>query len=112
MHEAIMTANEFRNVMKLELSRLDASSWLEVQLTHCVWHIIPRPHYCDRGRYLWHCDSIDQRAFSVDGADCFPRYFFGIPAFIMEMQAWMAARHQQVVAIEAKKARAVPALPR
>jgi hypothetical protein len=39
-----------------------------------------RPAYCNRGRFLVNAQSIDAAVLSIDWADGFPRYYFGVEA--------------------------------
>lgn len=50
---------------------------------HC-W-IAPRPHYCDRGHWVANVSGIP----TIDGQDCFPRYFMDIDRAKAEMAAWL-----------------------
>lgn len=57
-----------------------------------VW-IVERPGYCDRGRWIWHASSSDPRICTIDGGDCFPRYFFNADCLAQELSAWLVARN-------------------
>lgn len=52
-----------------------------------------RPPYCNRGRFIVQADSYDERVISIDWADGFPRYYFGVEACASELLAWMRARN-------------------
>ena len=43
-----------------------------------------RPHYCDRGRWMFRCDLPD-----LDGADGFPRYYMDLERAKDEIVAWL-----------------------
>ena len=58
-----------------------------------VW-ISPRPDYCDRGSYLVNAESTDYSKLTIDGADFFPRYYFGFDAMMSELEAWLRKRGQ------------------
>lgn len=74
--------------------------YVDVELTDVTWGIAVRPAYCDRGRYLWNCESKDNTKCTIDNADGFPRYFFSLEAMQIEMKLWCEARSQIIVAIE------------
>lgn len=78
---------------------LTPHAYFEVELNQSKWLIEGRPAYCDRGRFLWHCSSKDQRFLTIDEADRFPRYFFGADALVSEMIRWAAKRGQTIVAV-------------
>ena len=44
----------------------------------------PRPHYCDRGRYVFKCELPD-----LDGADSFPRYYMTVVTAKWEIIMWL-----------------------
>lgn len=52
-----------------------------------VAHLQPRPHYCDRGRWI-----AQQLAFDVDRGDGFPRYYMDLHRAKEELQEWCAWR--------------------
>jgi hypothetical protein len=57
-------------------------------------HIIKRPHYCDRGDWVFVVDGIND----LDYSDGFPRYFFGTAEEAQQqMQLWINKRaaHQK-----------------
>jgi hypothetical protein len=54
-----------------------------------IW-IQPRPSYCDRGDWIIH---VDCRNGDLDGADGFPRYFFGtVEEAQRQMETWLWRR--------------------
>jgi hypothetical protein len=59
-----------------------------------VFYLTKRPNYCDRGDWLIHLDyEGDQVGNSVDGADGFPRFFFGdADAAKDQMEEWVRRR--------------------
>jgi hypothetical protein len=50
--------------------------------------IEPRPHYCDRGRYIARVDA------PIDYQEGFPRYYFDLEVAKQEMAEWVAVRHE------------------
>ena len=90
--------------MKKEQNQPNVFNWKEVtpncfQLTvPCVTHIPgstyeiyieKRPHYCDRGDWVFKVDGRND----VDYADGFPRYFFGSKEEAMnQMENWLLRR--------------------
>jgi hypothetical protein len=85
--------------LKVRLEDLQPHNYLDVELDQSKWCIARRPAYCDRGRFLWHCESKDSRILTIDHADGFPRYFFGAAALVNEMAAWCEARKQRVLSM-------------
>jgi hypothetical protein len=55
-----------------------------------IW-VEARPGYCNRGRFLVNAETIDPAVLSIDWADGFPRYYFGVEACVSELLAWMKA---------------------
>lgn len=50
-----------------------------------------RPHYCDRGDWQIYLESHGKT--SIDGADGFPRYFFGTEEEVKrQMETWVSRR--------------------
>jgi hypothetical protein len=47
----------------------------------------PRPHYCDRGRFIFRSDLTD-----IDVADGFPRYYMDLKRAKEEITAWLRWR--------------------
>jgi hypothetical protein len=78
-----------------------------VVLDQCVWGIDCRPHYCDRGRYLWKNDSTHPH-LGIDNADMFPRYYFAVDAMFPEMLLWCAQRKQTIKGFKEYKSECVP----
>jgi hypothetical protein len=66
--------------------------WLEINAGQALITIEPRPIYCDRGNFLVHVDPRGDLALSLDGADGFPRYYFGVQACADEVHEWMRVR--------------------
>lgn len=62
----------------------------------CVIYLKPRPHYCDRGRYLAYLDAVDDLARSIDAADLWPRFYMDHDRAKAEVEAWMKNRGQWV----------------
>lgn len=83
--------------LHMRVALLMPHNYIDVDLSGTTWWIEHRPGYCDRGRYQWHCESKDSRIITVDFADGFPRYFFGLDAMLSEMQAWCEKRGQELV---------------
>jgi len=56
-------------------------------------YLIPRPEYCDRGDWIINVDSAgDSR---LDGAEGFPRYFFGdADEAKRQMETWISRREE------------------
>jgi hypothetical protein len=53
-------------------------------------HLTPRPSYCDRGDWLIHVEGHNS---DLDGADGFPRYFFGSGVECkVQMERWLERR--------------------
>lgn len=90
--------NNFQQ-LKTCIAEMRFPSYLDIELSDCTFWVNPRPTYCDRGRYQWGCESKDQRVMTVDSADRFPRYFFGLDEMISEMQAWCDIRKQEIILI-------------
>lgn len=70
--------------------------WAEIDCPDCVLYIEPRPPYCDRGRFVV---KVDVKAghgtqLWMDGADGFPRYYFGVNEMLCEIEAWREAKGQ------------------
>ena len=62
-------------------------------------HLTPRPGYCDRGDWLLHLER--HGAHDIDGADGFPRYFFGSDDEAkVQMERWLERREAFRVANE------------
>jgi hypothetical protein len=54
-------------------------------------HIQRRPDYCDRGDWIIYVDARGKT--SLDGADGFPRYFFGDADEVKaQMETWVSRR--------------------
>ena len=52
-----------------------------------VW-LMARPAYCDRGHWYAGVEGIG----SIDGADCFPRYYMDFTRAQLELQDWLQWR--------------------
>lgn len=62
--------------------------WEEVKINGLmVATIEPRPHYCDRGRWILKCYLP-----GLDGSDAFPRYYMSHDAAISETEAFLRWR--------------------
>lgn len=72
----------------------DAGDW---QFT-----IQPRPHYCDRGRWIAQVFYVGARIGELDAADAWPRYYFDLAFAKREISMWVENR-------EAQRARQAPA---
>src|SRR5262245_37437153 len=58
-----------------------------------IW-LAKRPDYCDRGDWLIHVDECSTPPH-MDGADGFPRYFFGSADQAKEqMETWVSRRKE------------------
>jgi hypothetical protein len=54
-----------------------------------IW-LTPRPSYCDRGDWIIYVDCHNG---DLDGADGFPRYFFGdVEEVKVQMETWLSRR--------------------
>ena len=58
-----------------------------------IW-LAPRPHYCDRGRWLAHLETIHPFTLEIDSADGWPRYYFDLERAKLEIEAWLEKRGQ------------------
>jgi hypothetical protein len=56
--------------------------------------LLPRPAYCDRGRFYAQAHFAGLSAPHIDEADGFPRYYFDEERAKLELEAWMKARGQ------------------
>jgi len=57
--------------------------------TYEIW-LTRRPHYCDRGDWIIYVDAHNG---DLDGADGFPRYFFGSEDEVKcQMETWLSRR--------------------
>lgn len=60
--------------------------------------IEPRPHYCDRGKWLAHVlvrHGLEHpHRLTVDFADLWPRMYFDLDRAKLECEAWLRARGQ------------------
>ena len=70
----------------------DGGDWLSVRVPQALITIEPRPSYCDRGNFIVKVFPRGDLALSLDDADAFPRYYFGVRACADELLAWMQAR--------------------
>jgi hypothetical protein len=61
-----------------------------------TFHLVKRPHYCDRGDWLLMIEyKGDKLASTLDEQDGFPRYFFGSDDEAKEqMQRWANKRQE------------------
>jgi hypothetical protein len=89
--------------MKLDVQEINKQladrSYAEVRTKHCYMTIERRPHYCDRGRYIVKCTVTGNPIeLTVDEADMFPHYYFSFEAMISEVESWLKARNETVVA--------------
>lgn len=61
-------------------------------------HAYPRPHYCDRGKWLVMVSTvingISDYSSPLDDQEGFPRYFFELDNIKSEMQAWANERQE------------------
>lgn len=65
-----------------------ADLWLEIKINGLIVATMePRPHYCDRGRWIVKCFLP-----GIDGSDCFPRYYMSYDSAVAEMDAWLRWR--------------------
>lgn len=55
-------------------------------------YAIPRPHYCDRGR--WHVLVFATGVDGLDGQEGFPRYYFKLENLKEEMELWVEGREE------------------
>jgi hypothetical protein len=64
----------------------------------CMIWLEPRPHYCDRGRYIAKVVSIWGGLAlpgAMDWADGWPRYYFDLERAKAEIIAWLECRGQR-----------------
>ncbi len=63
-------------------------TWQDGAAFYKNWHmtLIPRPAYCDRGRWLALCDA------PLDAQEGWPRYYFTLETACTEILAWLKAR--------------------
>ena len=61
---------------------------------NCVIWTSTRPHYCDRGNYLFHLEAVDDLAIDIDQSDLWPRYYFDFEVAKSESVAWLKTRNQ------------------
>lgn len=79
----------------MNLIHMQPHQWFEVHLNESYWTVEMRPHYCNRGRYLWKCSSTSVYLV-VDDAQLFPRFYFQSQGMIAEMLSWCEARTQAI----------------
>lgn len=63
----------------------------------CTVTLEPRPHYCDRGRFMaqiWPEGTLEPYDVDIDDADGFPRYYFDEERAKLEMEAFLRARRR------------------
>lgn len=60
---------------------------LPFERSSLVAHLQPRPHYCDRGRWI-----AQQFVFDVDHSDAFPRYYMDLERAKAEVFEWVRHR--------------------
>ena len=65
-----------------------------LEAEECRIEVLPRPSYCDRGRWECHviCPGFPINPNPIDAADMFPRYFFSLDRAKAEMEDWMEER--------------------
>jgi hypothetical protein len=65
-----------------------------LEAKECAISVIPRPPYCDRGK--WEAHVLDHgyptNPNPVDSSDMFPRLYFDFERCRLEMEAWMNER--------------------
>lgn len=74
---------------------IDREGYQERLAPHGTIVLEPRPHYCDRGRFIvkvYPLHPLGCRACDVDDADGFPRYYFDEERAKAEIQAWIEIR--------------------
>jgi hypothetical protein len=74
---------------KWELMPGALGGYWEVQYKNVHISIEPRPHYCDRGRWV---AKISATEMWLDEADCWPRYYFDLERAKLECEAFMKLR--------------------
>jgi hypothetical protein len=73
--------NSFQLIVPIKSDRGDG--------TYEIW-LTPRPVYCDRGDWIIYVDAHNG---DLDGADGFPRYFFGSADEVkVQMETWLSRR--------------------
>lgn len=88
--ELIGVLNEHDIAPELDLQTGELSL---IECQGCVSVVISkRPHYCDRGQWLLHVESLDPTRLTIDHSDRFPRYYFHSLCLAMELRAWLNSR--------------------
>lgn len=81
-------------------SRVDEYNIVLIDVGPMHMWISPRPHYCDRGRWLVHVESSDPIKLHIDGADGFPRYYYTVTALVTEVCSFMKAHEKELSAAD------------
>lgn len=66
-----------------------------IERPYCEVTIEPRPHYCDRGRYVAKVFPRGEYKAEFDNQDGWPRYYFDWDRMLAEIEAWLAMREVQ-----------------
>lgn len=77
------------------IRHIDATVWYEIAAPDVMLSIEPRPHHCDRGRYVVKASPRSHKV-TIDAPDAFPRYYFDWGRMLDEVAAWLAVRGQLV----------------
>lgn len=64
-------------------------NYVDLKLKDITFCIEKRPFYCDRGRYSFKPEVINQDKVFIDFADFFPRYFFSLQRGLDEINDWL-----------------------
>ena len=85
------------NLWKIQ-DEIKNNGYASIRGKNCEITIEKRPAYCDRGDYICkiHPDLGSANKLTIDGADLFPRYFFGLGHTIYQMDMWLAKRKQRI----------------
>lgn len=72
----------------------DSTGTWNIRGKHCHLYLNPRPVYCDRGSHLAVVDVLDPFELTIDGADYWPRYYFGLDVAKQQCGIWLLTRKQ------------------
>lgn len=67
----------------------------QIQGRECLITLEPRPHYCDRGKYIAKLFPEGKLALDIDDQDGWPRYYFDLDRAKAEVEAWLVKRGQR-----------------
>lgn len=73
--------------------RDDSGTW-NIRGKHCHIFLNERPQYCDRGTHLAVLELNNPTELTIDVADKWPRYFFGLDVAKQQCEIWLLRQDQ------------------